>query len=97
MPVATISPQELAARIERGEAKEIIDVRTPAEFREIHATTARNVPLDTLVPDAVGTKNGEPLYFICKAGGRRSCGACTLRPGGSATGNGQVSSRDWPS
>lgn len=75
MPVTTISPKELASRIERGEAKEIVDVRTPAEFREIHATAARNVPLDTLVPNAVGPKNGEPLYFICKAGGR-SAKAC---------------------
>jgi rhodanese-related sulfurtransferase len=75
MPVATISPQELADRIERGEAKEIIDVRTPTEFREVHATAARNVPLDTLEPGEIGTKNGEPAYFICKAGGR-SAKAC---------------------
>jgi rhodanese-related sulfurtransferase len=72
MSVTTISPKELAARIERGEAKEIIDVRTPAEFREVHATAARNVPLDTLVADALGSRNGGPLYFICKGGGRSS-------------------------
>ena len=75
MSVTTISPKEIATRIERGEVGEIIDVRTPIEFREVHATVARNVPLDTLEPGAIGVKNGEAVYFICKAGGR-SAKAC---------------------
>jgi rhodanese-related sulfurtransferase len=75
MSIATISPQELAGRIARGKAQEIIDVRTPAEFREVHATSARNVPLDTLDPQAISSRGDQPLYFICKSGGR-SAKAC---------------------
>lgn len=40
MPVAAITPQELSARRARGEAVELIDVRTPIEFREVHADRA---------------------------------------------------------
>jgi rhodanese-related sulfurtransferase len=74
--VATISPEDLAKRIERGEVREIIDVRTPAEFREVHAMPARNVPLDELTPQHVPASSTEqPLYLVCKAGGR-STKAC---------------------
>ena len=50
-----------------------IDVRTPVEFRELHAADARNVPLDQLDPAAIiQARNGsdEPLYVICRSGGR---------------------------
>jgi rhodanese-related sulfurtransferase len=32
---------------------DLIDVRTPVEFREVHATIASNVPLETLDAGAV--------------------------------------------
>lgn len=74
--VATISPQDLAKRIERGEVREIIDVRTPAEYREVHATIARNVPLDSLSPEHLAPSSPDQLvYFVCKGGGR-STKAC---------------------
>ncbi|MGC3971398.1 MAG: rhodanese-like domain-containing protein [Pirellulales bacterium] len=74
MSTATISPLELAALCKNGEALELIDVRTPAEFGEVHVTQARNVPLDRL--DAAQVKQsphvaaGKPVYVICKSGGR---------------------------
>ena len=69
-----ISPQELG-ELARGTAGvELLDVRTPAEFREIHVEFARNVPLDQLDPQALlaqrGKADGRPLYFICRSGGR---------------------------
>lgn len=74
MSIATISPQDLHRRREQTGKLELIDVRTPAEFREVHVDFARNVPLDQLDPKAVlETRNGsagEPLYVICKSGGR---------------------------
>ncbi|MDZ4658522.1 MAG: DUF2892 domain-containing protein [Bythopirellula sp.] len=73
--MTTISPQALAERLQRGEVREIIDVRTPTEFREVHATAARNVPLDTISPQAVAAGGDQPLYLICKLGGR-SAKAC---------------------
>ena len=74
MAITTISPQELAARQERGEVNDLIDVRTPVEFREVHVTFARNVPLDRLDPNAVmNARSGasqQPLYVICRSGNR---------------------------
>ena len=79
MTIATISPKELAARIERGEVREIIDVRTPVEFREIHAQQARNIPLDSLDPQSLlvsrNADSDQPIYLVCKGGGR-SAKAC---------------------
>ena len=69
----TITVHQLAERDEQGEV-EIIDVRTPIEFREVHAASARNVPLDALDPHAImRARNGAadtPLYVICKGGTR---------------------------
>lgn len=74
MAITTISPQELAARQERGEVSDLIDVRTPVEFREVHVTFARNVPLDRLDPQALmSARHGavqQPLYVICRSGNR---------------------------
>jgi rhodanese-related sulfurtransferase len=74
MSVATISPAKLAEIAREGRKIDLIDVRTPAEFREVHLEIARNVPLDQLDPQALvkaGNRPGdEPLYFICKMGGR---------------------------
>jgi rhodanese-related sulfurtransferase len=71
----TISPQELSDLLSRGKA-ELIDVRTPAEYREVHIEGARNVPLDRLQPDSLmAARNGQsdqPLYLTCKSGKRGS-------------------------
>ncbi len=72
--VQTITPQQLAQLHQSGKPIELIDVRTPVEFRELHVKFARNVPLDRLDPTAIqASRNGtasEPLYVICKGGGR---------------------------
>jgi rhodanese-related sulfurtransferase len=74
MSVATISPAKLAELSREGRKIELIDVRTPVEFREVHLEIARNVPLDQLDPKALvqarNGSSGEPLYVICKSGGR---------------------------
>jgi len=76
--IPTISASELARRAREG-AVDAIDVRTPAEFREVRAHVARSVPLDTLDPHALmqGRNGGaaEPLYVMCRSGGR-SAKAC---------------------
>lgn len=73
MNIATISPQRLQALVQAGQPVELIDVRTPVEFRQAHVAFARNVPLDQL--DAAGLAGGrqgaeQPLYVICRSGGR---------------------------
>ncbi|MBU6277138.1 MAG: rhodanese-like domain-containing protein [Planctomycetes bacterium] len=69
--VATISPSAFADLRRRGEPVTLIDVRTPAEFGEVHVEQARNIPLDRLDAGAVRSLAGDrPLYLICKSGGR---------------------------
>lgn len=81
MDVRTITPKEVDDLRRQGRAVDLIDVRTPVEYREVHAEVARSVPLDRLEPRAVmeariGT-NEEPLYTICRSGsrGRQACEA----------------------
>jgi len=78
MTAATISPRQLAELAKDGRKIDLIDVRTPVEFREVHLEAARNVPLDRLDPAAIAlTRNGsvEPLYVVCRTGsrGRQAC------------------------
>ena len=74
MSVSSITPIELEALRQRGNLVELIDVRTPVEYEEVHAEPARLVPLDSL--DAkrfMETRQGakdQPLYLICRSGSR---------------------------
>lgn len=72
--VQTVPAPEVAGRRKRGMQVDLIDVRTPAEFAEVHAEGARLVPLDVLDPKAVmSDRDGsadQPLYVLCKSGSR---------------------------
>ena len=76
---ATIAPKQLAEIRSAGKKVELLDVRTPVEFREIHVDFARNVPLDRLDMQALMSERsgsaGEPLYVICRSGsrGKQAC------------------------
>jgi rhodanese-related sulfurtransferase len=83
---ATISPPELAERRNVGKKFDLIDVRTPIEYREVHVDFARNVPLDqldaaALVQDRHDSPD-EPLYFICRTGSRAEKARDKLRAHG---------------
>lgn len=69
----SVTCEELNSLANAGEI-DLIDVRTPVEFREIHSVHARNVPLDSLDPQAVmstrGRASDRPLYVICRSGNR---------------------------
>ena len=56
MNVPTISPQSLHELVQAGREVELIDVRTPKEFQEIHASLARNEPLDRLDPKRLAAR-----------------------------------------
>jgi rhodanese-related sulfurtransferase len=79
MSIAVLKPQVLAERCKNGNKIDLIDVRTPVEYREVHVEFARNVPLDQLDPARLlQDRNGsasEPLYVICHSGsrGQRAC------------------------
>ncbi|MCE9552983.1 MAG: rhodanese-like domain-containing protein [Planctomycetes bacterium] len=74
MEVSTVTPQGLAEAAKLQGKIELIDVRTPVEYRTMHIGMAKNVPLDQLDPMAImQARNGtqqETLYVICHAGGR---------------------------
>ncbi len=74
MSITTISPRELCDLCSKGSI-EIIDVRTPLEFSEIHATYAKNIPLDQLNLQSVPSHANGPIYLICKSGsrGQKAC------------------------
>ena len=57
---------------ERGDGQSIplIDVRTPAEFRSVHAEGALNHPLESLDADALPYGKDDTLHLICQSGGR---------------------------
>jgi rhodanese-related sulfurtransferase len=74
MHIGVIGPRELHD-LHQGEAQVyLIDVRTPVEFREMHATMARNFPLESLDPDAVMNERSgmanDTIYVICRSGSR---------------------------
>lgn len=79
MSVPTITPRELDRLRSASKVVDLLDVRTPAEYREVHVEFARNVPLDRLDPAAVSqTRTAPPdgpLYLICRSGsrGRQAC------------------------
>ncbi len=74
MTATIITPQQLAELCKDGKKIDLIDVRTPVEFQEVHIEIARNVPLDRLDPAALmQDRNGsasEPLYILCRSGSR---------------------------
>ncbi len=74
MDIITISPQGLQKTTESQATPDVIDVRTPAEYREAHIPIATNVPLDQLDPqEYMQSRNGsreQPLYIICQSGTR---------------------------
>ena len=78
MSIPTITPARLA-ELAKGKPVELLDVRTPAEFGEVHVAFARNVPLDRLDPKAVfgGRSSDEPVYVVCRSGsrGQKACEA----------------------
>ncbi|WZO97883.1 rhodanese-like domain-containing protein [Isosphaeraceae bacterium EP7] len=86
MSVEMITPTELDGLRKRGEDVELVDVRTPREYRGVHAVGARLVPLDSLDPKAfmgarAGHKKG-PIYLICGSGGRSRIAAEKFKAAG---------------
>src|SRR4051812_2250889 len=72
--MTTITSQELNELKQANRSLTLLDVRTPAEFREVHVEFARNAPLERLDTQEVAREfsqhaNGQ-LYVICQSGGR---------------------------
>ena len=69
----TIAASALLALTKAGAKVELLDVRTPIEFRTVHVEFAKNIPLDQLDPESIKRERRDssvPLYVICQSGGR---------------------------
>ena len=79
----SISPQQLSENLFNKDIK-LIDVRTPAEYREVHVKFAENIPLDKLKPEQFAEyKNSDrTIYFICKSGSRGASACKKMRTSG---------------
>jgi rhodanese-related sulfurtransferase len=71
--MTTIAAPELLMKARSGEKIELLDVRTPLEFRSVHVEFAKNIPLDQLDPESIKRERRDgsvPLYVVCQSGGR---------------------------
>jgi rhodanese-related sulfurtransferase len=78
---AIIDPREASAAVASGQGT-LVDVRTPAEFREIHAQGANLISLDVLDRPAVEAARGAnpgPVYLLCASGIRAGQAAEQLK------------------
>lgn len=82
----TMSASDVRDRLARGEPGVLIDVRTPVEFREVHAAGAVNVPLDVISGERVQQVAGgiaqTPVYLLCRTGNRAKTACARLGSGG---------------
>lgn len=84
--MTSITPRQLHDRLRRGEKPSLLDVRTPAEFAEIHIPGVHLEPLDRLDATKLASVNGfakdQPLYIFCRSGNRAKQAAEKLEKGG---------------
>ena len=82
----TLAAESLSGSATELEQLNVVDVRTPAEYREVHATVAKNVPLDQLAdhlqPLTQNASEANPIYLLCKTGGRAKKAATMLAESG---------------
>lgn len=70
MSIETITPEELSRRVPT-QSIYLLDVRTPAEFSQLHAFNAVNLPLGNLQRDAsLPPACGQVVGLLCQSGAR---------------------------
>lgn len=82
----TITPTELQQRLQSDPTLQVLDVRTPVEYDEVHVTQARLESIDRLDP-ATLVRSGvvdpeKPIYLFCRSGGRATKAAEKLTHAG---------------
>ncbi len=74
MSISSISPARLGEILREGRPIDLIDVRTPVEFRDVHLLAAKSIPLDQLDAMAcIQARHGsaaDPMFVICRSGAR---------------------------
>lgn len=75
-----ISVQELITR--HGEGAYVLDVREPHEYAEGHVPGAVLIPMAELPTRLSDIPDGQPIYVICRSGGRSLTSTRQLRDAG---------------
>ncbi len=67
-----MKPEELKAALDAGQPVKLIDVRSPAEYAEVHIDGSHLVPLSRLNADAVKATDAhaEACVLVCRSGRR---------------------------
>ena len=89
--VASISAIELEQKLK--ENIQLIDVRTPDEFRKGHIKNAKNVPLNEI--GQFSPIKDEKIYIICQSGARSKLAAKKLKKRGFDVVNVQGGMHAW--
>lgn len=79
--VTDVSVDEAGTAIGKG-GVQFIDVRTVEEFKEGHARSAINVPLDGLTESLGKLSKEQPIYVICRTGSRSAAASQILKENG---------------
>ncbi len=82
----TITPQQLHDRLEQNEKTFILDVRTPAEYSEVHVLGSTPFPLNRITHESLSLETAftkdQPLYIFCHSGTRAKIAAEKLQKAG---------------
>ena len=82
MSTRTITATELQRVLSANPQAQVIDVRTPLEYCEVHVKEATLVPLDELKPSELKVNQLQPVYVLCRSGGRATKAAEQLSAAG---------------
>ena len=75
----SITPTELKAMLDNGDAIELIDVREPAEHRIVHLPGSKLIPLGDLPMSLNDLDTEKTQIMICKSGPRSASATRFLR------------------
>ncbi len=71
---------QLSQLLERG--AQVVDVRTPAEFRGGHVTGSKNIPLDQIQSRLAELDPAKPVLLCCASGSRSAMAVSWLKQRG---------------
>ena len=76
--VPALSAIELSEKLKFGKHPLVLDVRQPEEFRQMHITGAKLIPLGELYKRMKELPQGRELVCVCASGSRSSSAAKAL-------------------
>ncbi|WP_246222498.1 rhodanese-like domain-containing protein [Phytoactinopolyspora limicola] len=75
----------------------LLDVREPGEWHAGHAPQAVHIPLGELIDRVDDVPDGDPVYVVCKVGGRSAHAAAWLNSIGRSAVNVSGGMESWDS